>query len=221
MQHVHAAIKQITKAISADGIAKTGQNDENGYAFRTIDDIKNRLAPLLDEHNLIITPNEEDRICVERRTTNGVALFFVTVRVRYELTSTVDDSVKSITVSGEGMDTGDRATSKALTDAYKSAVTQAFCIATKNNLDAESTSHTAASRMNEDERTKHERAILAAPDAAALKRAFTNATAASKRAGDEESRKTFVTAKETRTKQLAEAATKKAEQTKPTEKAAA
>ncbi|HDR9065520.1 TPA: ERF family protein [Burkholderia contaminans] len=221
MKHVHSAIKQVAKAISVDGIAKTGQNAQDGYAFRTIDDILDKLSTLLAEHDLIILPNVIERESVERRTSNGLALFFSTVRVRYDFTSARDDSVASVEVYGEAMDTADKATNKAMTAAYKVAVTQAFCIATKNNPDADATSHNAAARMPNDERTRHERAILAAPDSKALTSAHKLATAAAVRCADEEARKVFNTAKKTRTEQLAEA--KKAltsTETKNTEAAA-
>ncbi|WP_175795934.1 ERF family protein [Burkholderia anthina] len=205
MKHVHSAIKQVSKAISVDGIAKTGQNAEDGYSFRTIDDILEKLSTLLADHDLLILPTVIEREAVERRTATGMALFFATVRVRYDFTSAVDESVASVEVYGEAMDTADKATNKAMTAAYKVAVTQAFCIATKNNADADATSHNAAARMTEAERTKHERAILAAPDTKSLTNAHKLATAAAVRVADEESRKTFNEAKKKRAEQLAEA----------------
>lgn len=201
---VSTSIRKIAKAISVEGIAKTGQNQEDGYAFRTIDDIVAKLSPLLDEHNLIILPIELERERVERRTTSSMALFYTTVKVQYDITSTIDDSTKSITVSGEGMDTGDKSTAKAFTAAYKTAVTQAFSIATKNATDADQNSHTTAASMPAEDRTRHERAILAAIDAKTVKSAHSLATAAAVRLGDDEARKAFNEAKKTRTAQLDE-----------------
>lgn len=218
---VYEAIANVARAIGETGIAKTSQNAEDGYAFRSIDDIRDRLSPLLVAHKLLILPTALERECVERRAMNGMPLFYVTVKVRHDFISVEDGSVKEVVMFGEAMDVADKATNKAMSAAYKCAVTEVFCIPSKGDNDADSKTHAVAQRMPECDRVKHERAILAAPDAAALKRAFTNATAASKRAGDEESRKTFVAAKETRTKQLAEAAPKKADAPKTTEKAAA
>ncbi|SIT50480.1 Erf family protein (modular protein) [Paraburkholderia piptadeniae] len=204
MKHVHTAIKNVVKAISVEGIAKSGQNAEDGYSFRTIDDILEKLSTLLADHDLLILPTVIERESVERRTATGMALFFATVRVRYDFTSTIDESVASVEVYGEAMDTADKATNKAMTAAYKVAVTQTFCIATKHNLDADATTHNAAARMTEQERTKHERAILAAPNAKAVTNAHKLAVAAAVRVADAEARTAFNEAKKKRTAELAE-----------------
>jgi hypothetical protein len=203
MKHVTLAIAQIAKAISAQGIAKTGQNAEDGYTYRTIDDILETLSPMLAENEIVILPTVIERECVERRTSTGMALFFATVRVRYDFTSTRDDSVVAVEVFGEAMDPADKATNKAMTAAYKVAVTQAFCIATKGNADADQETHKAAASMPAEERDRHEKTIKAAPDAKTIKSAYEAAIAAAKRIGDEEARKSFVAAKKARTEELA------------------
>jgi len=133
---------------------------------------------------------------------SGVALFYETVKVRYGFVSTIDNSVVPVTVSGTGSDTGDRAMSKALTDAYKSAVTQTFCIATKTDEDAEQKKQPTAASMPTEERTRHERAIMASPDAKTVKSAYNLASAAAVRLGDDEARKAFTAAKKARTEEL-------------------
>ncbi len=199
------AVNAIAREISAIGIAKASQNEQDGYSFRSIDDVRNALSPLLAKHKIVILPNATERVCQERRATTGMPLFYVTVQVRFEFASAEDGSTKEVVVYGEAMDVADKATGKAMAAAYKQVATDVFCIPTKGESDADKTTHNLTATLPSDERTKHERALLAAPDAAALKRAFTNATAAAKRAGDEESRKVFVAAREKRTKQLAEA----------------
>lgn len=202
MKHVNIAIRNIMKAIAADGIAKSGQNAEDGYSYRTIDDILEKLSALLPEHDLIITPTVIERTCVERRTSSGMALFAVTVLVRYDFTSTIDDSVTPVEVYGEALDPSDKATSKAMTAAYKVAVTQAFNIATKGNADADQETQKPTASMPAEERERHEKTIKAAPDAKIIKTAYEAAIAAAKRIGDEEARKAFVAAKKARTEEL-------------------
>lgn len=211
---VHSAIAAIAKAISVEGIAKSGKNEADGYSFRSIDDILDTLSPLLASHDVVILPTVIDRECVERRTASGMALFYVTVRVRYDFVSTLDGSTATVEVFGEAMDQSDKATNKSMTAAYKVAVTQAFCIATKNTVETDQQSPNAAARLTPEERTKHERAILASPTLKLLKPAYDAARAAAVRVADDESKKQFLDAKKAREEALKKAdAEAKAKQT--------
>lgn len=128
VQHVYTAIAAITAAIGKDGVGKASRNTAQNYNFRGIDDVLNALSPLLSTNNLCMLPCVLERECVERQTKNGGAIFYVTVKVRYDLISAVDGSRHSLEMYGEAMDAADKATNKAMSAAYKYAAVQAFCI---------------------------------------------------------------------------------------------
>jgi hypothetical protein len=142
--HVYTAIAQVMATIAKQGISKDRKNDQQGYAFRGIDDVYNALAPILSESNLCILPYVKSRDVLERQTRNGGALFYVTVAVDFALVSAVDGSTHTISVVGEAMDSGDKATNKAMSAAYKYACMQAFCIPTEGDNDADKHTHEVA-----------------------------------------------------------------------------
>lgn len=142
--HVLAAISAVTAGLAQSGIGKTRRNTQQGYAFRGIDDVYNALASLLVAHKLVILPQVEDRTVTERAARGGGVLFFVTVKMSFDLVSAVDGSRERVTSFGEAMDSGDKATNKALSTAYKYMAMQVFCIPTIGHDPEEDTYEVAA-----------------------------------------------------------------------------
>ena len=139
--HVYEAIAAITDEMSKEGITKDRKNQQQNYSFRGIDDVLNALSPILAKHRLNILPRCTERVCVERMTKNGGALFYVTVKSDFDFVSAVDGSKHTVTMYGEAMDSADKATNKAMSAAYKYAAIQAFCIPTEGDNDADATTH--------------------------------------------------------------------------------
>jgi hypothetical protein len=142
--HVYTAITAITDALSKEGIAKGRKNAQQGYAFRGIDDIYNALATELAKNNLCVLPRVLERGCEERQTKSGGTLFYVTVRAAFDFVSALDGSTHEIVTFGEAMDSGDKATNKAMSAAYKYAALMAFCIPTEGDNDTENATHEIA-----------------------------------------------------------------------------
>lgn len=138
---VYAAIVQVMADIGKQGIAKGHKNDQQGYKFRGIDDVYNALAPILADNGLCVLPFVKSRDVVERQTQRGGTLFYVTVAMDFTLVSMIDGSSHVISACGEAMDSGDKATNKAMSAAYKYACMQAFCIPTEGDNDADKTTH--------------------------------------------------------------------------------
>jgi hypothetical protein len=138
---VYAAIAAVSKALSKEGIAKDRKNDQQGYKFRGIDDVYNALAPVLADANLCILPNVLEREVVERETKSGGAIFYVTVKVDFAFVCALDGSEHHVITYGEAMDTGDKATNKAMSAAYKYAAMQSFSIPTEGDHDADAQTH--------------------------------------------------------------------------------
>lgn len=165
-------VKQVYKAISAvaaelaeKGIQKNRQQGSQvNYAFRGIDAVYNALAPALVKHKLLILPRCTERTSCERTSKNGGALFYITVRAEFDFVSTEDGSVHTVTTYGEAMDSGDKATNKAMSIAYKYAAFQAFCIPTEETaIDADSEVHQVAPQQKQ------------SPSPAAVLKSFTEA----------------------------------------------
>lgn len=138
---VYIAISQVAAKLAKDGISKSRKNAQQGYQFRGIDDMYNAIAPHLVEAKLVILPTVLERECVERTTKSGGALFYVTVKVRFDFISAEDQSKHEVVTYGEAMDSADKATNKAMSAAYKYAAMQAFCIPTEGDNDADGTTH--------------------------------------------------------------------------------
>lgn len=137
-------IQQVIAAFAENGIAKNRKNDQQGFKFRGIDDVMNRMAKHLGEANLVVAPNIRSREVYERTNSRGNPLFYVTVQVDYTIYSTIDGSSIVCSVPGEAMDSGDKATNKALSIAYKYLAFQLFAIPTEDDPDA--TTHVVAAQ---------------------------------------------------------------------------
>ena len=117
---VYKSINAIQLALSKSGIAKDRTNSQGAtYKFRGIDDVYNAISPLLAEHGLCILPRMLTRICDERISAAGKPLFYVTVEAEFDFVAAEDGSKHTVKTFGEAMDSGDKATNKALSAAYK------------------------------------------------------------------------------------------------------
>lgn len=145
------AVYQKIAAVSAElaqvGISKGRKNQQQGYAFRGIDDVLNVLAPMLANHGLVILPRILSRDVTERESKSGGTLFTVSVAAAFDFVAAVDGSLHTVQTYGEAMDSADKATNKAMSAAYKYAAFLAFCIPTEGDNDADAHTHEPAPRV--------------------------------------------------------------------------
>jgi hypothetical protein len=141
---VYEKIASVTAELSKIGISKDSKNQSQGYAFRGIDAVYGALSPLLSKHGLCILPRVTDRQVIERQNRQGTALFYVTLTVEFDFVAAEDGSKHTVITVGEAMDSGDKASNKAMSAAYKYAAFQAFCIPTEGDNDADSQTHEVA-----------------------------------------------------------------------------
>ncbi len=129
-ENVYQKINRVMSILAKEGISKdnTAPSQIGGYSFRGIDDVYNTLAPILSDVGLIVFPTVLDRICTERPGRDNKVIFCVALQVQYSFVSTDDGSSAEVILWGEGMDSGDKATNKALSAAYKYACFETFCI---------------------------------------------------------------------------------------------
>jgi hypothetical protein len=131
---IHEAIANAISDI--EPIAKTRNNSAQNFMFRGIDDIMNTLNPILSKNRIFIYPEVLSKEREERHTAKGGNLIYSILTVKYHF-ATDDGSEICAVVIGEGMDSGDKASNKALAVAYKYACLQVFCIPTRDIMDSD------------------------------------------------------------------------------------
>lgn len=116
-------------------VGKDKVNKQQGFKYRSVDDVFNALHPALAKNKVVIIPTVVDRQCEEvGKTKNGTAILKVICKVKYDICAEDGSRVTSI-IYGEGMDMGDKATNKAMAIAYKYLCFQVFCIPTEEMSD--------------------------------------------------------------------------------------
>lgn len=116
-------------------VGKDKVNKQQGFKYRSVDDVFNALHPALAKNKVVIIPTVVERQCEEvGKTKNGTAILKVICKVKYDICAEDGSRVTSI-IYGEGMDTGDKATNKAMAIAYKYLCFQVFCIPTEEMSD--------------------------------------------------------------------------------------
>ncbi len=127
---VYKAINAIQAELCKEGITKSSKNATQGYMFRGIDAVYNTLSPLLAQYGLCIMPRMLSRSVTEQQSKNGGILFYVVVEAEFDFVCSEDGSKHTVKTFGEAMDSGDKATNKAMSAAYKYATFQTFAIQT-------------------------------------------------------------------------------------------
>jgi len=147
---VYQAINAVQAELCKIGIAKSSTNTQGaGYKFRGIDAVYNVLSSIMAQNGLVIVPRMLGRTCEERTSRSGGALFYVTVEAEFDLVSAEDGSKHTARTFGEAMDSGDKATNKAMSAAYKYMAFQTFAIPTEGDNDADAHTHEVASKRTQ------------------------------------------------------------------------
>ena len=121
-------------------IGKDSKNQAQGFKFRGIDAVYNELHNLLAKHGVITLPQAGTPVVEERTNSKGTTLRFVTIPMTYQFVAE-DGSSITCQVIGEGMDSGDKATNKAMAIAHKYALLQTFLIPTEEQKDPDYETH--------------------------------------------------------------------------------
>lgn len=135
--NIYQTIAKIIEEVPAIGKNKT--NTTQNFKFRGIDDVMNTLQPMFSKHKLFIVPEVLEQTREERTSARGGNLIYSICKIKYTFYAE-DGSNISATVIGEGMDSGDKATNKAMAIAMKYAMFQVFCIPTEEMKDPDSES---------------------------------------------------------------------------------
>ena len=141
---IYPAMVAIMSSITA--LEKSRQNQSQGYRFRGIDDVYNMLHEIMADNGVFCLPTVVADRHEERTNQKGTCLIYRIVTMRYTFVASDGSSVEA-TAIGEGMDSGDKATNKAMSAAQKYALLQSFLIPTEDEKDSENDSPKVAPRQ--------------------------------------------------------------------------
>ena len=141
-EQIYQLIPEAMKRVGA--IGKDSVNKTQGFKYRGIDAVYNALNPVMSELGLFIVPEILDHRREERETQNKAILKYSILTIRYTMFAP-DGSSVSCTVVGEGMDSGDKASNKAMSVGLKYACFQLFMIPTEEMVDPDQESHEVTS----------------------------------------------------------------------------
>lgn len=130
--NIYESITKIMEEIPA--IGKDQTNKTQGFKYRGIDDVMNTLQPLLSKNKVFIVPQILEQTREERTTNKGGNLIYSICKIKYIFYAEDGTYIEAVTI-GEGMDSGDKATNKAMAIAMKYALFQVFCIPTEEMKD--------------------------------------------------------------------------------------
>lgn len=135
---IYEAISNVMEDIGAVG--KNDVNTTQGFNYRGIDAVMNALNPAMVKHKVFCVPEILEQSREERKSSKGNLLIYSICKIRYRFYTTDGSCIEAVTI-GEGMDSGDKATNKAMSIAFRYACCQVFCIPTEEMKDPDSESH--------------------------------------------------------------------------------
>lgn len=156
MANIYKAINAVMKDVGAVG--KDSRNPQQGYKYRGIDAVMNALQPAMIKHGIFVVPQVLDEHREERQTSRGGLLLYSVLKIKYTFYAEDGTSIEAVVV-GEGMDSGDKATNKALSVGFKYACFQTFCIPTEEMIDPEVDSPEPVHKSKQTITTEHAKEI--------------------------------------------------------------
>lgn len=149
-QLIHKKMSEVMKEVGH--IAKAQTNTQQGFKFRGIDQFVNALYPALTKHGVFMSPRatlftQELKEVVRSSGKAGVDKH-VAIMMEYDFWAEDGSKVTVGPIPAEGLDSGDKATNKALSAALKYALIQTFSIPTVDMAEADLESPELGSSKN-------------------------------------------------------------------------
>lgn len=123
-------------------VEKKDRNDHQKFHFRGIDAVVNAVGPALRKHGVVVVPHHVDATYRDVKTSTGKPATACQVSATYMFYAS-DGSFMSANVAGEAWDAGDKATPKAMSVAFRTALLQALTLPT-DEPDPDATSYEKA-----------------------------------------------------------------------------
>lgn len=137
-------VKLLSQVMAEVGAVRKGdRNSQQNFNFRGIDAVTNAVSPALRKAGVIVTPQVIDyqygSVTVGSK---GTVMGHVKVMVRYTFHAPDGSSLETI-VPAESFDSGDKATAKAMSVAFRTCLLQTLCLPT-DDVDPDATSYERA-----------------------------------------------------------------------------
>lgn len=134
--------KKMSQVMTEIGsIGKDQKNQAQGFKFRGIDQFVNSLYPALTKHGVFMAPRCVSETHELKEVTRGSGKQgidkHVTILMEYDFFAEDGSKVTVGPIPAEGLDSGDKATNKALSAALKYALIQTFSIPTEDMAEAD------------------------------------------------------------------------------------
>lgn len=134
---IYKKIIEVMADINA--IGKDRRNQQQGFQFRGIDDVMNELHGSLAKCGVFVLPTVLEENRTTGKTRNGGDMFCTRLKINFGFYAEDGSHVDAVVI-GEAMDTGDKASNKALSIGLKYAMLQVFCIPTEDEKDPDAVS---------------------------------------------------------------------------------
>ena len=134
---IYKKIIEVMADINA--IGKDRRNQQQGFQFRGIDDVMNELHGSLSKCGVFVLPNVLEEARTTGKTARGGDMFYTRLKIKFGFYAEDGSHVDAVVI-GEAMDTGDKASNKALSIGLKYAMLQVFCIPTEDEKDPDAVS---------------------------------------------------------------------------------
>lgn len=135
---IYAAIAGVINDIGI--VSKDKINKQQGFKYRSIDDVYSVLNPALAKNKVFILPEIMDEQREIGASKSGSRITSVILKMKYTVYAEDGSHIQTI-LKGEAMDTGDKAINKAMAIAYKYLCFQLFCIPVEDMADPDADSH--------------------------------------------------------------------------------
>ena len=124
-------VVQALSLVMADigAVAKSGVNQTQKFYFRGVDAVVNAASPAFRRRGVVVVPELLEKSRTSSQTKSGSTLNVVEVTVKYTFHGPAGDSVCAV-VAAEAFDSGDKATAKAMSVAFRTCLLQALTLPT-------------------------------------------------------------------------------------------
>lgn len=142
-REIKMKIFELISSVMADinAITKSQTNTQQGFKFRGVDQFINVIHPILVKHKLVIIPRcieeaHEIRTVTRSNGKQGTDKH-VSLKMEYDFLAPDGSKVTVGPIPAEGLDSGDKATNKALSAAFKYMCIQTFWVPTEDIEDGD------------------------------------------------------------------------------------
>ena len=144
-KNIHEAILEVMQEVGY--VQKTGKMSGGArYTYASEADLINALRPAMTKAQIIAYPAEVTNVEIQQYSTSGGTVMQDRVAtIRWFFVHAPSETSISVEVVGEGSDSGDKASNKAMTAAMKYALRQTFLIETGDDPDSERPEYERAS----------------------------------------------------------------------------